>query len=125
DQARAETLVLEEALEQAEDHERARVADVYAPIHRGSARVDADRGAVAPEHLEQLARARVVQAHRAHLARVPETRDGERGNPLAAADEAHALTRARLHVDLGGFEAQRARQALANPRAVRAQLGLL
>ena len=54
--------MLEKALEQAEDHERARVADVDAAVHGRPARVDADRApGLARLEREQLPGAGVVQ----------------------------------------------------------------
>src|SRR6185295_3302928 len=60
DESHLEPLVLEEALEQGEDHERARVPDVDAPIHSRAAGVDADPARLARLERANLARQRVV-----------------------------------------------------------------
>ena len=58
--------MFEEALQQAEDHERARVADVDAAVDGRPAGVDADAAGVARAQRQHLAAARVVQDDLAH-----------------------------------------------------------
>ena len=62
----AVALVLEEALQLREDHERPRVADVHARVDGRPAGVDADRARVARLEGPQLPRARVVEPDRPH-----------------------------------------------------------
>jgi hypothetical protein len=66
DERRLVALVREEALEQPEDDERARVADVDAAVDGRPARVDAHLAALARPQLGQLAGSRVMQADGAH-----------------------------------------------------------
>ena len=66
DQRHLQALVFEEALHQAEDDERARVADVDAAVDGRPAHVDADPPGVARVQRQELAAAGVVQADLAH-----------------------------------------------------------
>src|ERR1019366_1346029 len=68
DQAARVAGVLEEALEQAEDDERARVADMDPCVHRRSADVDPDAAGVARLEFADTARAGVVEAKLSHRA---------------------------------------------------------
>ena len=100
DERRLVALVREEALEQAEDDERARVADVDAPVDGRPARVDADLAAVARPQLGQLpvfvSCRRIVRMGRAPYPSIPasgapvDRGDRHRRRALAAPDEAHA-----------------------------------
>ena len=100
-----------------EDDERARVADVDAAVDGRAAGVDADPARVARLERPQLAacacraggsrasrRAASTPARQRSRAR----RDRQRGDALAAADEAHPLAGRRLDVDALGGEPERA-----------------
>ncbi len=66
DERRLIPLVLEKALEQAENHERPRIADMDAAVHRWAARIDPHTAAVAGLQVKQVPRTGVVQPDIAH-----------------------------------------------------------
>ena len=89
DQRRVVALVLEEALEQREDHERPRVPDVDPAVDRRAAGVDADPVAVARLDRDDVAAQRVVNAQLAHAREATQATGGlrsvQRSSPSSCA----------------------------------------